>query len=83
MGDEVKVNCTTCGKMEKKHINRITAIADLRVIYGAIIIAIVAGTFLWYFFGGISSAIILLPFSACLYENRAASIFNRYKIRRK
>ena len=83
MGDEVKVNCTSCGKMENKYINRIEAVADKRFIYLTIAIAIVFAGLLWYYIGGISSTIFLLPFSAWIYESKAASTFNRYKIKRK
>jgi len=42
--DEVRVNCDFCGKMDKKHINRIKAVSDNRVLivgfFGGLIVGI-------------------------------------------
>jgi len=48
--DEVRVNCDSCGKMDKKHINRITAVADNRILVVGLLLGIVISSILIYFF---------------------------------
>ena len=49
--DEVKVNCNHCGKQDKRHINRITAIPDNRVILFVVVLGIIATVILMVYFG--------------------------------
>ena len=82
-GDEVHVNCKFCGKRDKKHINRITAVVDNRIIGIGIIVGIVISLILIYFFGFIAAIILSIPILVWRNESDNAHKFNSYAIKRK
>ena len=96
-GDEVKVNCSNCGKLEKKHLNRISAKVDNRIVatgfFGGLITILLLGAFLWENFeftigswkllAFVSSVIAGLPLFLWNSENRAVRRFNSYVIQRR
>ena len=82
-GDEVKVNCDYCGKLDKKHINRITAVADNRILLVGLVAGIILSLVLAYFFGLIAAVILSIPIIVWKYENENAHKFNSYAIKRK
>ena len=81
--DEIRVNCDFCGKMDKKHLNRITAIADSRILLLGFFIGIVVSFALIYFFGWIAALTLSIPIIVWRYENENAHKFNSFAIRRK
>jgi len=81
--DEVLVNCSHCGKMDKKHINRIHGVFDHGKIIIALVISAVVIVVLWGFYGAISTITGIIPVLIWIYEPKAASDFNLYKIRRR
>ena len=81
--DEVHVNCNYCGKMDKKHINRITAIADKRLLIIGFFGGLTIGCTLVYFFGFLAALAFSIPIIVWRYENESAHKFNSYAIRRK
>lgn len=83
MGDEVKVNCMKCGKIENKHVNKIKAVVDMKMIYLAIIMSVLLTSFLLFYVGLIATVTFTLPMVAWLYEYKSANLFNRYRIRRR
>ncbi len=83
VGDEVTVNCSHCGKMDKKHINRIDAVIDNRKILIAISISALVAIVLWNLYGGIGALFFTIPIIVWIQESKATNDFNSYKIRRK
>jgi len=81
-GNEVRVNCKFCGKMEKKHINRITAKADNRILIIGFFVGLIVSFCLIYLFGFIASLTFSIPIMVWRYENDTAHKFNSYSIRR-
>jgi len=49
--DEVQVNCKHCGKLEKKHINKISGTADNRMILIGLGIGVIVGITVLLFYG--------------------------------
>ncbi|MDO1501384.1 hypothetical protein Q2T40_14715 [Winogradskyella maritima] len=82
-GDEIKVNCPQCGKVEKKHINEIRAEANNFIIVGSIILCLVVTAFLWYYFGAIGLVGFAIPIIVWYQQMNATRSFNLYRIRRK
>jgi len=81
-GDEIKVNCNSCGKFNKKHINKITAVVDNRLIFIGTIGGIILSIMLIYYIGLIASITLSLPFIIWSYEQKKAHQFNIYRIRK-
>ncbi len=82
-GDEVKVNCGYCGKLDKKHINRITAVTDNRIVLVGLVAGVFLSLVLAYFFGLIAAVVLSIPIIVWKYENENAHKFNSYAIKRK
>ncbi|MCK8523201.1 hypothetical protein M0D21_16600 [Aquimarina sp. D1M17] len=83
VGDEVDVNCDYCGKLDKKHINRIDAVVDSRKMLVAFVISAVVTCVLFMYFGLIGTITFGIPFLMWVQENKSISSFNSYKIRRR
>ncbi len=95
-GDEVKVNCNNCGKFEKKHINRISAVIDQRLVIGGFIAGLAFGVIFciyiffianvslsfWKAIAAFGGAIAGIPVFLWNRENTAVGNFNRYAIKR-
>lgn len=82
-GDEIKVNCQNCGKMEKKHVNEVRAIPNNTIILIGVIIGVFSAIFLWLFYGGIASVSFIIPLLFWQQQSNASKSFNSYMIRRK
>ncbi|WP_025742848.1 hypothetical protein [Aquimarina pacifica] len=83
IGDEVKVNCLHCGKIENKHINRIDAVNDTKKLLLALGISVVVTFILLFFFGLIGTITFSIPLLMWIQENSLIKSFNSYKIRRR
>jgi hypothetical protein len=81
-GNEVRVNCKFCGKIDKKHINRITAKSDKRVLIIGFFVGVIVSIGLIYLFGFIASLAFSIPIMVWRYESDVAHKFNSYAIRR-
>ncbi|NQY07330.1 MAG: hypothetical protein HRT68_14340 [Flavobacteriaceae bacterium] len=81
-GDEMNVNCTHCGKLDKKHINRFHAKANKVIILGGLVAGAVATLFLLNF-GWIATATFSIPIFVWLNEEKRASAFNKVMIPRR
>ncbi|MET1258459.1 hypothetical protein ABV409_03915 [Flagellimonas sp. DF-77] len=81
--DEVRVNCDHCGKMDKKHINRITAVADNRILLAGFIGGVLISAIMVFIFGWLAAAILSIPIFVWRYENDSAHKFNSFTIKRK
>ena len=81
--DEVQVNCDSCGKLDKKHINQITAVIDNRMILLGLGLGVIVTLALWNTFGAISTLSLGIPFLFWVSESKGLSSFNKYMIRRK
>ena len=82
-GDELQVNCPNCGKREKKHLNRITAIADKKILLTGFVLGIISTVVLWRYLGLLAAFTLSLPIMFWRYENEQAHKFNSYAIKRK
>jgi hypothetical protein len=82
MGDEVKVNCKNCGKQDKKHLNRITAVTDYRIILVGVILGIISTIALWNYVGLIATITFSVPIFFWKYELENTRKFNSYAIKR-
>ncbi|WP_415372488.1 hypothetical protein [Patiriisocius sp. Uisw_047] len=60
LGDEVKVNCTICGKLENKHINKLTAKEDSSILILVAVLAVVVDVLTWFYIGFAASLILFL-----------------------
>jgi len=81
--DEVQVNCKHCGKLEKKHINKISGTADNRMILIGLGIGVIVGITVLLFYGFIGVVALAIPLLFWAAENKAVGEFNRYRIRKK
>ncbi|WP_243414801.1 hypothetical protein [Flagellimonas aquimarina] len=81
--DELQVNCDSCGKMDKKHINNINAVVDNRIIMAGVFLSLIVTLVLWNYYGAIASISFVIPLLVWISENKALSGFNKYTIRRK
>ncbi|WP_394747923.1 hypothetical protein [Spongiimicrobium salis] len=81
-GDEVQVNCKNCGKLEKKHLNKISAKVDQRIVFGGLVLGVLSTVFLWNYLGLLASSVASLPMIFWAYENKAVRQFNSYVIRK-
>lgn len=81
--EELNVNCSNCGKLEKKHLNQIIAAVDNRLILVGVLIGLVATAIFWNSYGAISTASFGIAFLFWVAENKAINGFNKYVIRRK
>ncbi len=81
--EEVIVNCNNCGKTDKRHINRITAIPDNRVIIVSVVLGVVVTAILISYLGFIASFSFSIPIFVWRYEGEQAHKFNSVVIRRK
>lgn len=81
--DEVRVNCDHCGKMDKKHINRITAVVDNRIMLAGIGVGVLSTIVLWNFFGAIATVTFCIPIFFWKYYSEKAHRFNSYALKRK
>jgi hypothetical protein len=64
LGDEVKVNCTTCGKLENKHINKLTVKEDILILVLVAVLAVVVTILTWLYLGFAAGLILFLPVTA-------------------
>ncbi len=80
--DEVQVNCDGCSKLDKKHINRITAVIDQRITLIGLIVGGIASFVLIYYFGLIAAITLSFPIVVWRYESENAHKFNSYAIKR-
>lgn len=81
--DEVHVNCQNCGKRDKKHLNRITAVVDNRIVLLGISVGIISTIVLWNFLGAIAVFTFTIPILFWRYESEQAHKFNSFLIKRK
>jgi len=82
-GSEFNVNCQSCGKMEKKHVNDIKAEPNTMVILIGVGIGIIATLFLWGFYGAVGTVSFLIPVLFWQQQMNGTRSFNSYLIRRK
>ena len=80
--DEIRVNCSKCGKMDKKHINRIDAVVDSRVNMIGLILGGISTVLVWQI-GYIASFTFAIPILFWRHEMDKVSRFNKTLIPRK
>lgn len=81
--DEVRVNCDSCGKMDKKHINSINAVVDYKLVLIGVLLGLIFTGILWNSYGAIATTSFVIPLLFWISENKSLSGFNKYTIRRK
>jgi len=82
-GDEFKVNCFNCGKIDKKHVNDIKAEANNMIILIGVAIGVIASIALWVLFGTIGTIGLAIPILFWYQQMDAIKGFNSYMIKRK
>ena len=82
-GDEFNINCQSCGKREKKHVNDIKAEQNNIIILIGAGIGILATIFLWIYFGAIGTVSMIIPMLFWQQQMSSTKSFNSYLIRRK
>ena len=82
-GDKFKVNCQKCGKIDKIHVNDVSAESNKSVIITGLIIGVVFSIFLWFYYGAIAAISIAIPYLFRQQQMKSVKAFNSYKIRRK
>jgi hypothetical protein len=80
--DEIRVNCNSCGKMDKKHLNKITAVADNRIVLLGIPLGILVTATLIFVFGLLAAITFSIPIYIWSYEQKKAHQFNLFRIRK-
>ena len=78
--DKIDVNC---GKLDEKHINRITMVVDSRIVVFGVILGMISTVLLWKYLGAIATFTFSLPIVFWRYESKQAHKFNSYAIKRK
>lgn len=95
-GEMVRVSCSNCAKMEKKHLNKISATADNRLVVGGfisgILLIFIIGSYLeimaqlnisfWKVLVIAGSTIAGIPMFLWDRENKAVRNFNKYAIKK-
>lgn len=80
--DEVRVNCSHCGKIDKKHINRVDAVVDSRVNLIGLTLGGISTVLVWQI-GFIAAFTFAIPIFFWRHEMDKASRFNKTLISRK
>mgnify|MGYP000356734355 FL=1 len=83
IGDEFSFNCQKCGKVDKVHINDISAEPNKKIILIGLILGIVSAIVLAIFYGVIGTASAIIPLLFWQMEMKSTKSFNSYMIRRK
>ncbi|WP_350289443.1 hypothetical protein [uncultured Croceitalea sp.] len=79
---EVQVNCKNCGKLEKIHLNKITAIINYTPILIAFVISLIVTAILWLTYGAIGTITMTIPILFWMVESNATNTFNKFLVRR-
>ena len=82
-GDEFKVNCENCGKIEIKHVNDIKAEPNNILILIGVVLGIFASIVLWQLYGAIGVISMVIPILFWKQQTNAIKAFNTYSIRKK
>lgn len=82
-GTEFPVNCQTCGKLFKVHVNDVRASVNNILLLIVICVDIVVTAGLFIFFGAISTLTSIIFLVIWGEEIRAVRSFNRFNVRRK
>ncbi|CAL2103334.1 conserved protein of unknown function [Tenacibaculum sp. 190130A14a] len=82
-GEEFKVNCLNCGKVDKVHVNDIRAEQNNIIILIGLVFGIITTIVLWYYFGAIGTISAIIPVLFWQTEMKSVKAFNSYLIRRK
>ncbi|WP_157822013.1 hypothetical protein [Tenacibaculum sp. Bg11-29] len=82
-GSEFSINCLSCGKTDKKHVNDIKAEIDKKILLIGIGIGVVLSIGLSIFYGVIATLIISFPLLFWQQQMKSTKSFNSFLIRRK
>lgn len=83
MGDELKINCKNCGKMDKAHVNDIKAEPNRFILILGVILGVLFSILLWTYYNGIATISIIIPLLFWQQQRTAVRAFNSYMIKRK
>ena len=79
-GDEFKVTCKKCLKLQLVHVDKVEAKSSRMMVYGGVLISAVVTAVLWKSLGAIGTISIGIPVLIANQESTSASQFNPYKI---
>ena len=83
VGDEIRVNCMSCGTIARKHINEVRAQPNNTLILIGLGLGLIATAILWTIFGGIGTVSMAIPLLIWVQQSNATNTFNKFMIRRK
>jgi len=81
-GEEFSMNCTDCGNNTRVHVNEVQAKPNTTVLLAALVVGVLVTVILLYFLGAIGTISLGIPLLMWRQENKSASTFNGYMIRR-
>lgn len=82
-GDEFSVNCLSCGKQEKKHVNDVRGEPNKQILLAGFGIGVLISLGLFYFYGLIGILGLAIPLILGKQQMDTVKGFNSYLIRRK
>lgn len=82
-GSDFFINCLSCGKIDKKHVNDIKAEIDKKKLLIGIGIGVFLSIGVSIFYGVIATLIISFPLLFWQQEMKSTKSFNSFLIRRK
>ena len=81
--NEFSFNCQKCGKVDKVHINDVSAEPNKKIILLGLILGIVSAIILAIFYGAIGTVSAIIPLLFWQMEMKSTKSFNSFMIRRK
>jgi hypothetical protein len=82
-GDDFSVNCQTCGKVDKIHVNDVKSEINKTTIFIGLILGVVITIVLWVVYGAIGTVSMIIPLLFWQQQMNSAKSFNSFMIRRK
>lgn len=79
IGEEINERCKYCGSYTKRHINRLHATPNNRIVIGGILFAIFFTVTFWNL-GFITTLSGTIPIAIWMHETKKASAFNKVMI---
>jgi hypothetical protein len=82
-GETFLVNCSNCGKFEKKHVNDVSAEKSSIIILIGFGIGLIVTILFLIYLGLIGTIGLIIPFIIWKQQLETATSFNGYMVRRK
>jgi len=80
IGNEINYRCTSCGTLENRHINRLSADPNYTIFFISLFVSVILTVLLWNV-GFIAMVTLMLPFWAYFDSLKKANLFNKTRVR--